>query len=224
MAVLHADRVGAGLALGAGAGLLLVGYGVAEHHKASLLSVAAAAAILIGYGAVGLRLRRANSSGDLEAACIAGLAAGGVFGTEILLEYIYLPSSNVIWGYAEFGTVFLIYAVAAGWAAWRGRPIGAAVRVAALTAVIASLIWCLVLLSTFYAFEGTSAQIAVLIAEGDPEDFVRSGMSDYRTFLIEDLFGATFFHLLLGPLIAAILGLVSSVPIVGFRRRSNRAA
>ena len=46
---------------------------------------------------------------------------------------------------------------------------------------------------------------SVLIAEGDREDFLRSGMSDYQTFLIEDLFGATFFHLLLGPIIAALL-------------------
>lgn len=213
--------MGAALALGAGAGLALVGYGWAEHPKASLLSVAAASAILIGYGVLGLRLKEVNRSEDLQTACIAGLAAGGIFGAEILLEYVYQPSSNVIWGYAEFGTVFLIYAVAAGWAAQRGRPIGAAVRVAAVTAVVASLIWCLVLLSTFYGFEGTSAQTAVLIAEGDPEDFIKSGMSDYRTFLIEDLFGATFFHLLLGPLIAAFLGLIASYPVTAFRGRSD---
>lgn len=70
----------------------------------------------------------------------------------------------------------------------------------------------------FYAYEGTNAQTAVLIAEGEPFDFLRSGMSDYRTFLIEDLLGATFFHLLFGPIIAAFLGLTSSLPIAGFRR------
>jgi len=79
-------------------------------------------------------------------------------------------------------------------------------------------------LSVFYAYEGTSAQTAVLIAEGDPEDFLRSGMSDYRTFLIEDLFGATFYHLLLGPIIAAFVGLASSLPILAFRRLVGRTS
>lgn len=223
MAVFHANRVAAAVALGAGAGLTLVAYGFAEHPQARLLSVAAAATILFGYGMLGLTLKRLRSSAELQASSIAGLAAGVVFGTEILLEYIYLPLSNVVWGYAEFGTVILIYAVAAVWVAWSGRPIRNAVRVAALAAIISSLIWCLVLLSTFYAYEGTSAQTAVLIAEGDPQDFLRSGMSDYRTFLIEDLFGATFFHLLLGPIIAAILGLISSLPVAAFRRCSDGA-
>ncbi len=217
-----ANRVAAAIALGAGAGLALVAYGFAEHLHASLLSVAAAAAILIGYGALGLTLKSLRRSADLRASSIAGLAAGAVFAAEILLEYSYLPPNNVVWGYAEFGTVFLIYALVAAWAAWRGLTIGDAVRVAALAAVISSLIWCLMLLSTFYAYEGTSAQAAVLIAEGDPEDFLRSGMSDYRTFLIEDLFGATFFHLLLGPVIAALLGLIVSMPIVAFRRLAGR--
>jgi hypothetical protein len=222
--VFEANRVAAAVALGAGAGLALVVYGFAEHPQASLLSVAAAAAVLIGYAALGLTLNSLRSSPDLRASSIAGLAAGVVFAAEILLEYTYLPSSNVVWGYGEFGTVFLIYALVAAWVAWRGLTIGIAVRVAMLAAAISSLIWCLALLSTFYAYEGTSAQAAVLIAEGDPQDFLRSGMSDYRTFLIEDLFGAIFYHLLLGPIIAALLGLISSSPIVVLRRLRGRAS
>jgi hypothetical protein len=224
MSVVDANRVAPAVVLGTGAGLSLVAYGFAEHPQASLLSVAAAAAMLIGYGALGLTLKSLRSSADLQASTIAGLAAGAVFAAEILLEYIFLPPNNVVWGYAEFGTVFLIYAFVAAWVASCGRPLGNAIRAAALAAVISSLIWCLVLLSTFYAYEGTSAQTAVLIAEGDPEDFIRSGMSDYRTFLIEDIFGATFFHLLLGPIIAAVLGLISTLPIVAFRRLSGRSS
>ncbi len=148
--------------------------------------------------------------------------AGAVFAAEILLEYTFRPANNVVWGYFEFGTVFLIYALTAGWAAWRGRAIGDGVRAAFVAAVISSLIWCLVLLSVFYAFEGTSTQSAVLIAEGDPEDFLKSGMSDYRTFLIEDLFGATFFHLLLGPMIGAVLGVISSLLVATFKQVLGR--
>ena len=223
MAVFEANPVAAAVALGAGAGLALVIYGLAERPQASLLSVAAAAAVLVGYGALGLTLNNLRSLADLRASSIAGLAAGVVFAAEILLEYIYLPPNNVVWGYGEFGIVFLIYALVAAWVAWRGMTIGIAVRVAMVAAAISSLIWCLALLSTFYAYEGTSAQAAVLIAEGDPQDFLRSGMSDYRTFLIEDLFGAIFYHLLLGPIIAALLGLISSSPIVVLRRLRGRA-
>ena len=224
MAVFEANRVAAAVALGAGAGLALVAYGFTEHPQASLLSVAAAAAVLVGYGALGRTLKSLRSSADLRPSSIGGLAAGTVFAAEILLEYIYLPPNNLIWGYAEFGTVFLIYAMVAAWVTLRGRPIGDAIRAAIIAAVISSLIWCLVLLSVFYAYEGTSAQTAVLIAEGDPEDFLRSGMSDYRTFLIEDLFGATFYHLLLGPIIAAFVGLASSLPILAFRRLVGRTS
>ena len=51
-----------------------------------------------------------------------------------------------------------------------------------------------------------------------PEDTMSSTQP---TFLIEDLFGATFFHLLLGPLIAAFLGLIASYPVTAFRGRSD---
>ena len=211
------------ITLGAGGGLALVAYGFAEHPHASLLSVAAAAAILLGYGAFGLRLKRLRSSVDLRTASVAGLAAGAVFAAEILLEYVCLPPNNVVWGYIEFGAVFLIYALAAAWVASNRRTIGGAVGVAIVAAVISSLLWCLVLLLAFYAYEGTSAQAAVLIAEGEPEDFLRSGMSDYRTFLIEDLYGATFFHLLLGPMLAALIGLISSSLMLALTRLLRRA-
>lgn len=207
---------------GAAACLGLVAYGFNEHPQASLLSVAAASAILISYGALGLALGSLKWSAVLRPASIAGLMAGAVFAAEILLEYTFRPANNVVWGYFEFGTVFLIYALTAGWAAWRGRAIGDGVRAAFVAAVISSLIWCLVLLSVFYAFEGTSTQAAVLIAEGDPEDFLKSGMSDYRTFLVEDLFGATFFHLLLGPMIGAVLGVISSLLVATFKQVLGR--
>jgi len=218
MAMHQAHRLAAMVALGVGAGLALVAYGIAEHPHASWLSVAAASAILTAYGATGFLLRRPRWSAVLRPACVAGFCGGAVFATEILLEYAYLPIDNVDWGYIEFATVFLIYALAAVWVAWRGGSIGDAVRAAFVSAVISSLIWCIVLLLVFYAYEGTAAQTAVLTAEGEPQDFLRSGMTDYGTFLIEDLYGATFFHLLLGPPIAALLGLLSSSLIVGLRR------
>ena len=48
-------------------------------------------------------------------------------------------------------------------------------------------------------------------AEGDYEDFARSGMSDFNAFIMEDFLGAIFFHLLLGLLVAAVLGALGGV-------------
>ena len=58
----------------------------------------------------------------------------------------------------------------------------------------------------FYTFRGSPRQVQVLRAEGDYEDFARRGMSDFNAFIMEDFMGAIFFHLLLGLLVAAVLG------------------
>jgi len=54
-----------------------------------------------------------------------------------------------------------------------------------------------------YAFRGSPRQVLVLRAEGNYEDFARSGMSDFNVFIMEDFMGATFFHLLLGLVVTA---------------------
>ncbi len=46
---------------------------------------------------------------------------------------------------------------------------------------------------------------------GAPLKCVRSGMSDFNAFIMEDFMDATFFHLLLGPLVAAVLGLLGGL-------------
>jgi hypothetical protein len=38
-----------------------------------------------------------------------------------------------------------------------------------------------------------------------------SGMSNFNTFVMEDFLGAGFFHLILGPLVAVILGTVAGL-------------
>jgi hypothetical protein len=138
----------------------------------------------------------------LRRATIFGLLGGAVFAGEIILEYILLPSDNSRYGMVEFGTVLLLYFASA----LRLRSIKSAVLTAMTSAFIASLVWVITLLVVFYAFRGSARQVQVLRAEGDYEDFARSGMSDFNTFIMEDFMGAIFFHLLLGLLVAAVLG------------------
>jgi hypothetical protein len=65
--------------------------------------------------------------------------------------------------------------------------------------------------AAFYLFSGTARQAAVFRAEGNYADFQASGMRNLNAFVLEDFLGATFFHLVLGPLLAGALGWVGSL-------------
>jgi hypothetical protein len=142
---------------------------------------------------------------------IFGLLAGAVFGGEIILEYILLPTDNSHYGMVEFGTVFVLYFASAFVSALRSLSIKNAVLTSVASAFTASLLWVITLLAVFYAFRGSPRQVLVLRAEGDYEDFARSGMSDFNAFIMEDFMGATFFHLLLGLVVAAVLGVLGGL-------------
>lgn len=188
--------------------IALVGYGWLRHPAISLISVAAACLVIAVYAAVGLRFfgRFLAGSTTAKLAWWGGFAAGFVFCVEICLEYALLPADNSRFGLVEFGTVWLIYLIVAAAIAAFGGTLRTSVAAVMITAMVSSVLWCVCLLAIFYIFEGTARQVSVLLAEGDFEDFRRSGMTNFATFEMEDLFGATFFHLLLGPLLAAALG------------------
>ena len=61
-------------------------------------------------------------------------------------------------------------------------------------------------------------QDAVFRAEGNYDDFRRSGMTDFNAFIMEDFLGASFFHLLLGPLLAGVVGTIGGLVGLGLRR------
>ena len=180
----------------------------------SLLSTMAASAILLAYGAMAalcpIRLYRRHPD-ILHWAMIFGLLAGAVYAGEIILEYILLPTNNSRYGMVEFGTVLFLYFASAFVSAHRSLSIKNAVLTSVASAFIASLVWVITVLAVFYAFRGSPRQVLVLRAEGDYEDFARSGMSDFNAFIMEGFMGATFFHLLLGLLVAAVLGILGGL-------------
>jgi hypothetical protein len=73
---------------------------------------------------------------------------------------------------------------------------------------IAALIWLEALLVIIYCFHGSGRQTQVFRAEGNFEDFIRSGQTDFDAFIMQDLMGAGFYHLLLSPIIASLVGAV----------------
>jgi hypothetical protein len=141
-----------------------------------------------------------------------GFAAGFVFSSEILLEYIILPDAalNVRLGWIEFGTVFVLFATSAFYSSLTTGSLRTGLRVSAAAAMISSQIWVTTLWVATYAFWRTIRQESVFRVEGDYEDFARSGMHDFSSFTLQDLRGASFFHSVLGPLIALIVGFVAA--------------
>ena len=198
------------LLVGVAAALVLVMTGHLLVPAMSSRSTLAAVVILLAYGGMAAfcpgRLHHWNPD-ILRVAVLFGLLAGSVFTGEIILEYVLLPTDNSRYGMVEFGAVFALYLTSALVSALRSRSLANAVLTSVAAAFIASLVWVLVVLVVFYAFRGSSRQILVLRAEGDYEDFSRSGMSDFNAFIMEDFMGAAFFHLLLGPLVSAVLGI-----------------
>jgi len=143
----------------------------------------------------------------------AGLAAAAIYAGEIVLEYVRQPKDNTSWGLVEFAAVFACFAMAGAGGAARSRRMWPAVQAALWTAVVATLVWYAVLLAVSLALRGTAAQVAVFRAEGDYDDFRRSGLSDFNVFAMQDLFGAGFYHLLLSPIFAAVLGALGAAPV-----------
>jgi hypothetical protein len=206
----------------------LVGYGRMLVPATNTLSVAGAALVLVVYAIIIWiapdRIRE-KWPAILPACASFGVFAGFIFVSEVVLEYIFLPADNSRMGFVEFGLVFFIYALAAAFASNRYRSVGAGSTAAVATAMISSLIWFIAVLTTFYCYYGSPRQELVFRAEGNYEDFARSGMTDFSAFTMEDFFGAGFYHLLLGPFVAAALGAVAGSLVISFHivRRAWRS-
>ena len=186
-----------------GLALVLLGWWLVP--QVSLVSVGGVGLILLLYGVTGFFLFPRLRPEVLPLVARSGLLAGAIFAAEILLEYAILPKDNTSWGAFEFGGVFAVYFFCSLVAATRGG-FRQGILAAAGSAMLSSVIWLIVVLLTFYVFRGSARQAQVFLAEGNYADFARSGMSDFNQFVMEDFFGAGFYHLLLGPLAAVLLG------------------
>jgi hypothetical protein len=140
-----------------------------------------------------------------------GLAAGIIFAGEVVLEYVTPPANNSGFGLVEYGAVLLLYLAAGVLASLRTQRVRDGMLASVWSAAIAGIIWYAVLLITFNLFYRSPQQAHVLRAEGTLVDFSASGMVNFDAFVVEDFLGAGFFHLLLGPLIAAGLGAIGGM-------------
>jgi hypothetical protein len=185
--------------------LAVIGWRMVPTVK--ILSIGAAFLVLFVYGVAGYFVMPRTRPASLVLVIVIGSLASAIFAGEILLEYALLPKDNTSWGVMEFGSVFALYFISSLLAAYRSKSIRDGILVAVETAMLSSVVWLIFILLTFYLFRGTARQGQVFMAEGNYEDFIRSGMKDFNTFMMEDLLGGGFFHLLLAPILAAILGM-----------------
>ena len=199
-------------------GLVLVILGWLLVPTTSLLSIAGACFVLVIYGLIGYFGFPRIRSEILILVGVFGLLAGAIFAGEILLEYAILPKSNTSWGVIEFGGVFAVYFLSSVVVAYRRKGIRYGILAAVVNSMLSSVVWLIFMLLMFYVFRDTTRQELVFTAEGNFEDFARSGMSDFNTFVMEDFLGAGFFHLLLGPIIATILGTIGGLLGKGIAR------
>ena len=203
----------------------LVGYGKLLIPATNDLSIAAAVLILVVYATtawVAPRRIEKKWPSILSATAPFGFLAGVIFVSEVLFEYILLPANNVSMGLVEFGLVIFLYLLTGAVVANYYGSVGAGTVAAATAAIGSSLIWFITVLATFYWFRGSLRQELVFRAEGNYEDFARSGMADFDAFTMEDFCGAGFFHLLIAPFVAALLGAIAGSITMIFRnaRRS----
>lgn len=147
----------------------------------------------------------------MQAGWQTGMVIGVVFVVEMLLEYVLAPTDNSLLGFVEYGSVFAIILLLSAWIAYHTGKFRNGLFTAILGAMVGSMIWLMAVLAIYYIFHGTTRQTQVFRAEGTFEDFTRSGMTDFDAFVLQDFWRAGFFHSILLPMLAAILGSVGGL-------------
>jgi hypothetical protein len=212
-----ARLVSCAMVLGAAATIALILYGVIRFptvlnvRRDALSAIGAGVGIATAYGFIGWFGVRAPGLRDprlLREGVRFGLCSGGLFAFSMLGEYLvpHDEHQNMILGLTTFGLFFALL-FASGLCATLATGRASSGPLASLwSALIASQLWFLLLLGTYYAFLETKAEARFLVVDQVIADFQRSGAPDLRAFIFEDYMGGGFFHSLLAPLFALVLG------------------
>jgi hypothetical protein len=147
---------------------------------------------------------------------VCGLLSAAVLIWSDVIQYFGRTANNGIMVAAVFG-IWLVVGIVA--AASTGR-IRDAVLSSTLSAEIGSLANVGFILGSYYILKGSALQDQFFRTEGTYDDFARSGAGDFGRFVIGDLFGGTFFHLLFGGLSGALLGAIAGVLTVGVTKHT----
>jgi hypothetical protein len=205
------------------ANLLMIGTRVASYppvldQPRGALFVLEPTALLIVYAwLVSWATRGVTADG--ETALLIGSTCGivsGVISISHIVQENYLemsPASTRLVTWTFIIGMFLPWAVAGFRTARKtgGLRFG-------LCAAVWSAVVCMVLTLSFGFAQLLTSLAWLEHRDATSPDFLRSGWSDLRAFAIADIFDAGFWHLLLGPTVAAVLGAAASVLAYGTRR------
>ena len=181
----------------------------------------AAATVLLAYALfahVSMAVARESSPRIQWVTLACGVLSGAVLIRALVVQYFGRAASNAL----MVTVVFAMWLAAGVAATARTRRIRDAVVASTLSAQIGSLANVGVILASYYVLRGSALQEQFFRIEGTHEDFVRNGVGDFETFVIGDLFGAAFFHLLFGALFGALLGTIGGTLTVGVGRMLTR--
>ena len=194
--------------------LALVGFGWALVPTANPV---APAIVLIGCGvfwhwAISV-LCRADQRSTYAVLIFGGLSAL-VFVPSILVEYTNRTVNNT----AIFLALFALWLACGAMVGAVSGQLRQAVLSATVSAQIAALASIITMLASYYVLRGSDLQNHFFRTEGTYDDFARSGGRDFGAFVVEDMFGGTFFHLMLGTCAGALMGIIGGALVVGARR------
>ena len=225
---------------GAALDAILVCLSVARYPRAitaatdGALGLIGPLAILLTYAAIGwfgapATARRTTGAVELRLGTAFGGLIGALFVIEMLAGYLapLNEGQNATLGTVMYGGFALLLVMAGIAGGWQTRRVTGGGLAAAWGAVLGSLLWLAALWLTFHVFWGTPQEARQFVVDQVIADFQRSGGTDLRAFVIQDNLGGSFFHLLLGLLLASLLGLFGGAAGVGlarvFSRRGNDA-
>lgn len=216
----HARRLAWGVYVSATLVLLLLGFGWSLVPAAAPIAptIVLVAYVVLAHFTVVVGGQTGSRVQMTILAC--GILSAAVLMWSGVIQYFGRTANNGIMVATVFG-LWLVVGIAA--AASTGR-IRDAVLSSTLSAEIGSLANVGFILASYYILRGSALQDQFFRTEGTYDDFARSGAGDFGTFVIGDLFGGTFFHLLFGGLFGALVGAIGGALTVGVIRVTRHTA
>ena len=213
-----ARRLARGIQASVALVLVLLAYG---WRLAPAAVPIAAAAVLLAYALfahVSVAIAKETSPRIQWVTLACGVASAAVLIGALVVQYFGRAANNA----PMVTIVFAMWLVAGIAATARTRRIRDAVIASTLSAQIGSLANVGFILASYYVLRGSALQEQFFRIEGTYDDFARSGGGDFGTFVIGDLFGGAFFHLLFGGLFGAMLGTLGGAVTIGIIRVLKR--
>jgi hypothetical protein len=151
-----------------------------------------------------------------------GVAAALVFVPSIWIEYVGRTVDNRLLTV----TILSLWTTAGVVATRASGRVRDATIASTVSAILSTVVFLIAVLGAYDVLRGSALQDVFFRTEGTYDDFRHSGGADLATFVIDDMFGGVFFHLLFGTLIASGVGSAggaATATILRLRRRRAAA-